>query len=49
MIATVDGLLIQTFIDADNAPTGQDFAAATTGQILTPEQTHSGPGGVPPA
>jgi AcrR family transcriptional regulator len=28
MIATVDGLLIQTFIDADNAPTSQDLAAA---------------------
>jgi AcrR family transcriptional regulator len=38
MIATVDGLLIQTFIDADNAPTSQDLAVAITGQTLTPEQ-----------
>jgi AcrR family transcriptional regulator len=29
MIATVDGLLIQTFIDPANAPTGDDIAAAT--------------------
>jgi AcrR family transcriptional regulator len=29
MIATVDGLLIQTFIDADNAPTSHDLATAT--------------------
>jgi AcrR family transcriptional regulator len=29
MIATVDGLLIQTFIDADSAPTSQDLAVAT--------------------
>jgi AcrR family transcriptional regulator len=29
MIATVDGLLIQTFIDPDNAPTSTDLAAAT--------------------
>jgi AcrR family transcriptional regulator len=29
MIATVDGLLIQTFIDPKNAPTGQDLAVAT--------------------
>jgi AcrR family transcriptional regulator len=29
MIATVDGLLIQTFIDADSAPTSQDIAAVT--------------------
>jgi AcrR family transcriptional regulator len=30
MIATVDGLLIQTFIDADDAPTSHDLATATT-------------------
>lgn len=29
MLATVDGLLIQTFIDPDNAPTSRDIAAAT--------------------
>jgi AcrR family transcriptional regulator len=29
MIATVDGLLIQTFIDAHNAPTSHDLATAT--------------------
>jgi AcrR family transcriptional regulator len=29
MIATVDGLLIQTFIDPDGAPTSRDIAAAT--------------------
>jgi AcrR family transcriptional regulator len=29
MIATVDGLLIQTFIDPDNAPTSHDLATAT--------------------
>jgi AcrR family transcriptional regulator len=40
MIATVDGLLIQTFIDADSAPTSRDLAAAT-GQRLNPEQTRS--------
>jgi AcrR family transcriptional regulator len=38
MIATVDGLLIQTFIDPDNAPTSHDLAAATA-----PEQTHQAP------
>ena len=48
MIATVDGLLIQTFIDADNAPTSQDLAAATA-QKLPPEQTHFGSGRVPRA
>jgi hypothetical protein len=30
MIATVDGLLIQTFIDPDNAPTSQDLATVTS-------------------
>jgi AcrR family transcriptional regulator len=39
MIATVDGLLIQTFIDPDNAPTSHDLATAT-GHTLTAEQTH---------
>lgn len=29
MIATVDGLLIQTFVDPDNAPTSDDLATAT--------------------
>ena len=29
MIATVDGLLIQTFIDPENAPTSHDLATAT--------------------
>ncbi|MGO9196313.1 MAG: hypothetical protein ACLQK4_04190 [Acidimicrobiales bacterium] len=48
MIATLDGLLIQTFIDADNAPTSQDLAA-TTGRTLPPEQTHFGSGRVPRA
>jgi AcrR family transcriptional regulator len=33
MIATVDGLLIQTFIDADNAPTSHDLATATVGTL----------------
>jgi AcrR family transcriptional regulator len=37
MIATVDGLLIQTFIDADNAPTSEDLATAT-GHTLTRDQ-----------
>jgi AcrR family transcriptional regulator len=36
MIATVDGLLIQTFIDPDNAPTSHDLAIAT-GHTPTPE------------
>jgi AcrR family transcriptional regulator len=49
MIATVDGLLIQTFIDADNAPTSQDLAAATAVQTLTPEQTHFDSSRVPRA
>lgn len=39
MIATVDGLLIQTFIDPDNAPTSHDLATAT-GHTVNPEQTH---------
>lgn len=38
MIAAVDGLLIQTFIDPDNAPTSDDLAAAT-GHPLTADQT----------
>jgi AcrR family transcriptional regulator len=42
MIATVDGLLIQTFIDPDNAPTSRDLATAT-GRTLTPEQTQPAP------
>jgi len=42
MIATVDGLLIQTFIDADNAPTSHDLAVAT-GQTLTPEHGRPAP------
>jgi AcrR family transcriptional regulator len=42
MIATVDGLLIQTFIDPDNAPTGHDLATAT-GHTITPEQTRPAP------
>jgi AcrR family transcriptional regulator len=36
MIATVDGLLIQTFIDRDNAPTSDDLATAT-GHTIDPE------------
>lgn len=36
MIATVDGLLIQTFIDPDNAPTSHDLATAA-GHAPTPE------------
>jgi AcrR family transcriptional regulator len=36
MIATVDGLLIQTFIDADSAPTSQDLAAGA-GPRMGPE------------
>jgi AcrR family transcriptional regulator len=35
MIATVDGLLIQTFIDPDNAPTSDDLAAATSHAVGT--------------
>ncbi len=42
MIATVDGLLIQTFIDPDNAPTGHDLATAT-GHTANPAQTHPAP------
>ncbi len=42
MIATVDGLLIQTFIDPDNAPTSHDLATAT-GHTPTPEQTPPAP------
>jgi AcrR family transcriptional regulator len=42
MIATVDGLLIQTFIDPDNAPTSRDLAAAT-GRTSTSEQAHPAP------
>jgi len=42
MIATVDGLLIQTFIDPDNAPTGHDLARAT-GHTRGSEQTHPAP------
>ena len=38
MIATVDGLLIQTFIDPDNAPTSSDLADAT-GQTPAPNPT----------
>jgi AcrR family transcriptional regulator len=33
MIATVDGLLIQTFIDPDHAPTSQDLATATSNAL----------------
>ena len=42
MIATVDGLLIQTFIDADNAPTSHDLATAT-GRALAPESGQPAP------
>ncbi len=42
MIATVDGLLIQTFIDADNAPTSHDLASAT-GHTLTPQHGQLAP------
>ncbi|HJS96709.1 MAG TPA: TetR/AcrR family transcriptional regulator [Solirubrobacteraceae bacterium] len=35
MIATVDGLLIQTFIDPGNAPTSHDLATAT-GRVPAP-------------
>jgi AcrR family transcriptional regulator len=42
MIATVDGLLIQTFIDPDNAPTSHDLATAT-GHTSTPEQAGPAP------
>jgi AcrR family transcriptional regulator len=42
MIATVDGLLIQTFIDADNAPTSHDLATAT-GHTLTPGHSQPAP------
>jgi AcrR family transcriptional regulator len=42
MIATVDGLLIQTFIDAENAPTSQDLAVAT-GQTSHPGDADPGP------
>ncbi len=40
MIATVDGLLIQTFIDPDNAPTSHDLATAT---CHTPNPEHTRP------
>jgi hypothetical protein len=33
MIATVDGLLIQTFIDPDNAPTSHDLATAASNAL----------------
>jgi len=39
MIATVDGLLIQTFIDPNNAPTSHDLTTATR-NALTREQPH---------
>lgn len=42
MIATVDGLLIQTFIDPDNAPTSDDLATAT-GQTPDPKPTEPAP------
>jgi AcrR family transcriptional regulator len=42
MIATVDGLLIQTFIDPDNAPTSHDLATAT-GHTPNPEHGHPAP------
>jgi AcrR family transcriptional regulator len=42
MIATVDGLLIQTFIDPDNAPTSHDLATATA-HPLTPEEARTPP------
>ena len=42
MIATVDGLLIQTFIDPDNAPTSHDLATVA-GHTVSPEQTQSAP------
>ena len=42
MIATVDGLLIQTFIDPDNAPTSHDLATAT-GHTPNPEHTRPAP------
>jgi AcrR family transcriptional regulator len=42
MIATVDGLLIQTFIDAENAPSSHDLATAT-GRTLSPGHSHPAP------
>ena len=42
MIATVDGLLIQTFIDPDNAPTSHDLATAAS-HTPTPEHSHPTP------
>ena len=39
MIATVDGLLIQTFIDPDNAPNSHDLATAA-GHTPSLEQSH---------
>ena len=42
MIATVDGLLIQTFIDPDNAPTSHDLATATS-HTPNPEHTRPAP------
>jgi hypothetical protein len=43
MIATVDGLLIQTFVDPDNAPTGHDLATATGTRSVRnkPTQPHN--------
>jgi hypothetical protein len=38
MLATVDGLLIQTFIDPDGSPTSRDLAAAT-GHTGKPERS----------
>jgi AcrR family transcriptional regulator len=38
MLATVDGLLIQAFIDPDSAPTSRDLAAAT-GNRVNPERS----------
>ena len=38
MLATVDGLLIQTFIDPDSSPTSRDLAAAT-GHTVSPERS----------
>lgn len=42
MIATVDRLLIRTFIDADSAPTSHDLATAA-GRMVAPELGRQAP------
>jgi len=39
LIGTVDGLLVQTFVDADNAPTSADLANATSDLISRRRRT----------